>query len=59
VFGNRVLRIFGSKRDEVMEGWRKLHKEELWDLYSSLSIIRMIKSRRTRLLGLAARMGRE
>jgi hypothetical protein len=44
VFENRVLRrIFGLKRDEVMEGRRKLHKEDLHDLYSSPSIIRMIK----------------
>jgi hypothetical protein len=37
VFENRVLRIFGPKRDEVMGGWRKLHNEELRDLYSSPS----------------------
>jgi hypothetical protein len=44
VFENRVLRrIFGPKRDEVTGGWRKLHNEELHDLYSSSSIIRMIK----------------
>jgi hypothetical protein len=44
---NRVLRkIFGPKRDEVTGEWRKLHDEELRDLNSSLSIIRMIKSRR-------------
>jgi hypothetical protein len=48
VFENRVLRrIFGPKRDGVTEGWRKLHKEELHNLYSSPSIIR-IKSRRMR-----------
>jgi hypothetical protein len=47
VFENKVLRrIFGPKRDKVMGGWRKLHSEELRDLYSSPSIIRMIKSRR-------------
>jgi hypothetical protein len=47
VFENRVLRrIFGPKGDEVTEGWRKLHNEELRDFYSSPSIIRMIKSRR-------------
>jgi hypothetical protein len=47
VFENRVLRrIFGPKRDEVMEGWRKLHNEELRNLYSSPSISRMIYSRR-------------
>jgi hypothetical protein len=47
VFENRVLRrILGPKRDEVTGEWRKLHNEELRDLYSSPSIIRMIKSRR-------------
>jgi hypothetical protein len=52
VFENRVLRgIFGPKRDEVTGGWRKLHNEELHDLYSSLNIIRMIKSRRMRWAG--------
>jgi hypothetical protein len=46
VFENRVLRrIFGPKRDEVTGRWRKLHNEEFRDLYSSPSIIRMIKSR--------------
>jgi hypothetical protein len=46
MFDNRVLRrIFGPKRDEVMGGWRKLHIEELHDLYSSPSIIRIIKWR--------------
>jgi hypothetical protein len=49
VFENRVLRrIFGPKRDEVTGCWRKLHNEELHSLYSSPSIIRMIKSRRMR-----------
>jgi hypothetical protein len=44
VFENRVLRrIFEPKRDEVTGGWRKLHNEELHNLYSSPSIIRMIK----------------
>jgi hypothetical protein len=44
VFENRVLRrIFGLKRDEVTGGWRKLHNEELHDLYSSSNIIRIIK----------------
>jgi hypothetical protein len=47
VFENRVLRrIFGPKRDEVTVEWRKLHNKELHDLYSSPSIIRIIKSRR-------------
>jgi hypothetical protein len=49
VFENRVLRkIFGPKTDEVMEGWGKLHNEELHKLYSSPGIIRMTKSRRMR-----------
>jgi hypothetical protein len=49
VLENRVLRrIFGPKRDEVTGGWRKLHNEELHGLYSSLSIIRLIKARRMR-----------
>jgi hypothetical protein len=49
VFENRVLRrIFGPKRDEVMRGWRKLHNEELRDLYCLPSIIRIMKSRRMR-----------
>jgi hypothetical protein len=44
VFENRVLRkIFGPKRDEVIEGWRKLHSEELHNLYCLPSIIRIIK----------------
>jgi hypothetical protein len=47
VFENRVLRrIFGPKRDGVAGGWRKLYNEELHNLYSSPSIIRIIKSRR-------------
>jgi hypothetical protein len=47
VFENRALRrIFGLKRDGVMGRWRKLHKEELHDLYSSPNIIRIFKSRR-------------
>jgi hypothetical protein len=46
VFENRVLRrIFGPKRYEVTEGWRKLHNEELHKVFSSPNIIRMIKSR--------------
>jgi hypothetical protein len=49
VFENSVFRrIFGPKRDGVTGGWRKLHNEELHNLYSSPSIIRMIKSRRMR-----------
>jgi hypothetical protein len=58
VFENKVLRrIFGPKRDEVTGGWRKLHNEQLCDLYSSPSIIRIIKSRRMRWAGHVARMG--
>jgi hypothetical protein len=58
VFENKVLRrIFGPKRDGVTGGWRKLHNEELHDLYSSPSIIRIIKSRRRRWAGHVARMG--
>jgi hypothetical protein len=58
VFENRVLRrIFGSKRDGVTGGWRKLHNEELHNLYSSQSIIRIINSRRMRWAGHVARMG--
>jgi hypothetical protein len=52
-----LKRIFGPKRDEVTGGWRKLHNEELRDLYSSPSIIRIIKSRRMRWAGHVARMG--
>jgi hypothetical protein len=47
-----------TKRDEETGGWRKLHNEELHNLYSSPSIIRMIKSRRIRWAGHVARMGR-
>jgi hypothetical protein len=58
VFGNRVLRrIFGPKRDEVTGEWRRLHNEELNDLYSSSNIIRVIKSRRMRWVGHVAHMG--
>jgi hypothetical protein len=58
VFQNRVLRkIFGPKRDEVTGEWRKLHNEELRELYSLPSIIIIIKSRRMRWVGHVARMG--
>jgi hypothetical protein len=58
VFENRVLRrIFGPKRDEVTGEWRNLHNNELHDLYSLPSIIRIIKSRRMRWAGHVARMG--
>jgi hypothetical protein len=51
-----LRRIFGPKRDEVIGGWRKLHNEELHDLYSSPSMIRIIKSRRMGWAGHVARM---
>jgi hypothetical protein len=58
MFENTVLsRIFGPKRDEVTGEWRKLHNEELRNLYASPSIIRIIKSRRMRWAGHVARMG--
>jgi hypothetical protein len=58
VFENRVLRrIIGPKGNEVTGGWRKLHNEELRDLYSSPSIIRIIKSRRMRWAGHVAEKG--
>jgi hypothetical protein len=58
VFGNRVLRgILGQKRDEVTGEWRKLYNDELHDLYSSPSIIRIINSRRMRWAEHVARMG--
>jgi hypothetical protein len=58
VFENRVLKgLFEPKRDEVKGEWRKLHNEELRDLYSSPSIIRIIKSMRMRWAGHVARMG--
>ena len=58
MFENRVLRrIFGPKRYKVTEEWRKLHNEKLNDLYSSLSIFRVIQSRRMSLAGHVARMG--
>jgi hypothetical protein len=57
VFENRVLRgIFGPKRDEVTGEWRRLHNEELYDLYFSQNIIRVIKSGKMRWVGHVARM---
>jgi hypothetical protein len=58
MFENRVLmRVFGPKRDGVTGGWRKLHNEELHNLYSLPSIIKIIKSRGMRWAGHVARMG--
>jgi hypothetical protein len=58
VFENRMLRkIFGPKRDEVIGGWRKLHNEELHNLYCSPSIIRIIESAKMRWAGHVARIG--
>jgi len=60
VFENKVLRrIFGSRRDEVTGEWRRLHNEELNDLYSSPNIVRVIKLRKMRWAGHVARMGEE
>jgi hypothetical protein len=58
MFENRVLRIIlGPKRDEIPGQWRGLHNEELYDLYSSPHIVRVIKSRRMKLVGHVARLG--
>ena len=60
MFENMVLRrIFGLRRDEVMGEWRRLHKEELYDLYSSPNIVRVIKLRRMRWAGHVAHMGED
>jgi hypothetical protein len=60
VFENRLLRgIFGPKRDEVTGEWRKPHNEELHHLYSSPSIIRILKARRMRWAGHVARTGKK
>jgi hypothetical protein len=58
-FENRMLRrIFGPKKNEIVKGWKKLHNEELHNMYSSPSIIRMIKSKRMRWEGYVTRMRR-
>jgi len=60
VFENMVLRrIYGPRRDKVRGEWRRLHNEELNDLYSSLNIVQVIKWRRIRWAGHVARMGEE
>jgi hypothetical protein len=60
VFENRVLRrVFGPRRDEVTGEWRKLHNEELNELYSLPNIVRVVKSRRIRWAGYVARMGED
>ena len=60
MFDNRVLRnVFGPKRDEVTGALRKLHNEELNDLYSLSNIVRVVKSRRMRWAGHVARMGKD
>ena len=60
VFENRVLRrVFGLKRDEVTGEWRKLHNEELNNLYSLPNIVRVVKSRRMTWAGHVARMGED
>ena len=60
VFENMVLRgIVEPRRDEVTGEWRRLHNEELNDLYSSPNMVRVIKSRRMRWAGHVARMGEE
>jgi hypothetical protein len=51
-----LKRIFGPKRDDVAGGWRRLHNEELHNLYASSNIIRVIKSRRMRWVGLGTSM---
>ena len=59
VFENRVLRrVFGPKREEVTGEWRKLHNDELIDLYSIPNIVRVVKSRGMRWVGHVARIGR-
>jgi len=60
VFVNRVLRgIFGPKKDEVTREWRKIYRRELNDLYKSLNIFRLIKSRRMSCVGHVVRIGVE
>jgi hypothetical protein len=53
------MKVFGPKREEVAGGWRKLHNEELHDWYSTLNIIRLIKSRKIRWERHVARIGKK
>jgi hypothetical protein len=60
LFENRVLRrVFGAKRHDVTGKWRKLHEEELHDLYSSPNIVQVIKSKQMRWMEHVAQMGEE
>jgi hypothetical protein len=60
VFENRVLRkIFGAKRDEVTGEWTRLRNEELYNLYCSPNISRVIKSRKKEIGGVCSMYGRE
>jgi hypothetical protein len=59
IYRKHLFTKVGPKRDEVTGEWRKLHNEELHNLYSSPDIIRQVKSRRTRWAGHVARMGKE
>ena len=56
---NNTLKVFGPKRDEATGEWRKLHNEELNDLYSLPNIVRVVNSRRMRWAGHVARMGED
>ena len=57
VFENRILRIFGPKKDEVTGEWRGLHNEELYGLYSPPNIIRLVRQRRMRWVGACSTYG--
>jgi hypothetical protein len=57
VFQDRIMRIFGPMKEEVTWDWRRLHNEELHNLYASPNITRVVKSRRVRWVGHTARMG--
>ena len=57
VFENRVLRVFGPKRDEVTGEWRKLHNEELRDLYSLPNIVQVVKTKKNEMGGACGTYG--